>query len=119
MLIRNAGNCAAIRSADDCLLHEYLHPDKESLAIRYSLARAEVAPGRASLPHRLRAAEVYCVLAGRGVLSVDGEEALVKPGDSAYIPPGSVQLIRNDGAEPLVFLCIVEPAWKAEDEEIL
>jgi mannose-6-phosphate isomerase-like protein (cupin superfamily) len=119
MLIRNAANCAPIRSADDCLLHEYLHPAKEPLRIRYSLARAELAPGQASLPHRLRSAEVYCILAGRGVLSVDDGQALVKPGDAVYIPPESVQSIRNQGPEPLVFLCIVDPPWREEDEEIL
>ena len=39
--------------------------------------------------------------------------------DSAYVPPNSKQFIENNGKENLCFLCIVEPEWKAEDDEIL
>jgi mannose-6-phosphate isomerase-like protein (cupin superfamily) len=35
-----------------------------------------------------------------------------------YIPPGAEQHIRNTGAGDLKFLCIVDPAWRAEDEEV-
>ena len=39
--------------------------------------------------------------------------------DSENGPPNSTQSIENIGAKELRFLCIVEPAWKAEDEDIL
>ena len=35
------------------------------------------------------------------------------------VPPNSKQFIKNIGTENLRFLCIVEPAWKQEDDEIL
>ena len=119
MLIRNVKNCAEFTSADGCRLHEFLHPDRQDVAIRYSLARAELGPGRRSHPHALRTAEVYCILEGTGVMHIDEEESAVGPGDAVYIPPGSVQSIANDGTIPLVFLCIVDPAWRAEDERVL
>ena len=43
----------------------------------------------------------------------------LKKDDSAYVPPNSKQFIENIGSKYLRFLCIVEPAWKAEDDEIL
>jgi len=36
-----------------------------------------------------------------------------------YIPPLSTQYIRNTGSDDLKFLCIVDPAWREQDEEIL
>lgn len=35
-----------------------------------------------------------------------------------YIPPHSKQFIENNGSVNLKFLCIVDPAWKPEDEEV-
>jgi mannose-6-phosphate isomerase-like protein (cupin superfamily) len=35
------------------------------------------------------------------------------------VPPGGVQKLKNTGAEELRFICIVDPAWRAEDEEVL
>jgi mannose-6-phosphate isomerase-like protein (cupin superfamily) len=78
-----------------------------------------VRPGEVSLPHRLANSEVYYILQGTGTMRIDGEEAEVGPGHTIYIPPHSVQSIRNTGPTDLVFLCIVDPAWRAEDEEVL
>jgi mannose-6-phosphate isomerase-like protein (cupin superfamily) len=44
--------------------------------------------------------------------------AEVKPGE-IYIPPNSIQRIKNTGMNDLIFLCIVDPAWKSEDEELV
>ena len=43
----------------------------------------------------------------------------LKINDSAYVPPNSKQFIENIGSKKLRFLCIVEPAWKVDDDEIL
>ncbi len=98
------------------MLREVLHPDKEDLAIRYSLAHARVRPGEASLPHRLTTAEVYYILSGDGTMHLGDEAASVRPGDTVYIPPHVMQWIENTGVDDLAFLCIVDPAWRPEDE---
>jgi len=109
-----------IVAGDGSLLREVLAPARDGLAIRYSLAHARVPPGKATLPHRLRgSAEVYFVLHGRGRMHIGDEEAEVGPGQAVYIPPGAVQYIENIGDGDLVFLCIVDPAWRPEDEEVL
>ena len=43
---------------------------------------------------------------------------LVEPGDTVYIPPHARQFIRSCGSESLVFICIVDPAWRKEDETV-
>jgi len=52
-------------------------------------------------------------------MHIDSESATVEPGDAVTIPIEAVQWIKNIGSTPLEFLCIVDPAWRAEDEEIL
>ena len=54
-----------------------------------------------------------------GKLKIDGNMFNLKINDSAYVPPNSKQFIENIGSNKLRFLCIVEPAWKADDDEIL
>jgi mannose-6-phosphate isomerase-like protein (cupin superfamily) len=119
MIIRSVGHTAGFIAGDASFLRELLHPGKDRLAIRYSLAHAEVAPGARTRPHRLAAAEVYVILEGRGLMHVGAETAEVGAGDTVYIPPGEVQHIENAGGVRLAFLCIVDPAWTPASEEVL
>jgi mannose-6-phosphate isomerase-like protein (cupin superfamily) len=119
MLMVNLKDCAEFIAGDNTILREVLHPAKQDMTLRYSLAHAVVRPGKVSLPHRLASSEVYYILEGRGTMYIDDEQAEVGPGQTVYIPPHAVQSIRNSGDTDLKFLCIVDPAWKAEDEKIL
>jgi len=118
MFIRDRDACPAIVAGDHTMLREILHPDKDALDIRYSLAHAVVLPGEASLPHRLRNAEVYYLISGVGIMYIDRADHPVRAGQTIYIPPGAEQWIRNTGTGELAFLCIVDPAWQPEDEEV-
>jgi len=50
---------------------------------------------------------------------MDGESSEVGPEQAIYIPLGEKQNIHNPGDSDLIFLCMVDPAWKEEDEEML
>ena len=119
MFIRDLKGCEEFMSADEAILKELLHPDKADLKIGYSLAHVVVRPGKATLPHRLKTSEVYYIIEGKGVIFIEGESSGVGPGMAIYIPPGAKQNIQNLGDRDLIFLCMVDPAWKEEDEEIL
>jgi mannose-6-phosphate isomerase-like protein (cupin superfamily) len=119
MIIKSLGAIAGFRAGDASFLKEILHPAKEPLEVGYSLAHASVGPGERTLPHRLRTTEVYFILEGRGLMRVGPERAEVGPGDAIVIPPGEAQSIENVGTGVLAFLCIVDPPWRAADEEIL
>jgi mannose-6-phosphate isomerase-like protein (cupin superfamily)/2'-5' RNA ligase len=119
MFISRLEDCEEFIAGDRSVLRELLHPDKADLAIRYSLAHATVKPGAKTTPHRLRTAEVYYILQGRGRMHIDAEVADVTCGCAIHIPPQATQYIENPSDTDLVFLCMVDPAWRLEDEEIL
>jgi mannose-6-phosphate isomerase-like protein (cupin superfamily) len=119
MLIIDLKDREEFFSGDGAILREFLHPDKVELELGYSLARAVVEPGRSTLLHRLTVSEVYCVIEGKGLMEIEGEESPVGPDQVVYIPPGAAQRITNTGDSDLVFLCIVDPAWREEHEEVL
>ncbi|MBD0335659.1 MAG: cupin domain-containing protein [Cyanobacteria bacterium Co-bin13] len=118
MLIRKLQDCPEFIAGDGTQLRELLHPDKQPLQLRYSLAHAIVPVGQVSTPHALTTSEVYYILQGQGEMHIDDESQIVEPGDAVYIPPNARQFIRNTGQEPLVFICLVDPAWRKEDETI-
>lgn len=119
MHIRELNNTEEIIAGDATVLHELFHGPKDGLAFQYSLAHATREPGTASKPHRLKTSEVYYILRGKGMMHINEESAAVHAGQAIDIPPGSLQWIENIGTEMLEFLCIVDPAWKQADEEIL
>lgn len=118
MLVISPSNCPDLVAGDKTLLRELLHPAREKVPLGYSLAHATVLPGRQSTPHRLRSSEVYYMLGGNGTMYINDEAQTVTSGQVVYIPPGATQYIANTGEGELTFLCIVEPAWRAEDEII-
>jgi len=118
MLIQKLADCPEFIAGDGTQLRELLHPDKQAIAIRYSLAHAIVPAGQTSLPHALTTAEVYYILSGVGEMHIDGEVQRIEPGDAVYIPPNAKQFVHNEGSEPLIFVCMVDPAWQQEDETI-
>lgn len=119
MLIIDPQDCPLFIAGDKTQLRELLHPSKQPLKLGYSLSHATVEPGVRSLSHRLRTSEVYYILSGQGEIHIDDESQAVAAGHTIYIPPGATQFIANTGTENLAFLCIVDPAWRAEDEEVV
>jgi mannose-6-phosphate isomerase-like protein (cupin superfamily) len=119
MFIRELTDCEEFIAGDNCALREILHPDKADLSLRYSLAHAVVKPGDTTWLHRLRTSEVYYILSGEGIMHIDDESAPVRPGSTVFIPPNARQCITNSGKTDLAFICIVDPAWRKEDEEVV
>ena len=119
MLIKRLKDCTEITAGDRTRLRELLHPARDAAAIRYSLAVAWLAPGTQSQAHWLKTAEVYYLVRGKGVMHIGDEAARVEAGDAVYIPPDSIQWLENTGKEEIELICIVDPAWRPEDEQVL
>ncbi len=119
MFIRQLKDCPEFVAGDACHLRELLNARTDKRAYRYSLAHAVVKPGTRTKPHALKTSEVYYILEGSGRMYIGDESAEVMSGCVIDIPPDAVQSIENTGKKDLVFLCIVDPAWQAEDEKIL
>lgn len=118
MLVQKLNTCTEFLAGDSTQLRELLHPAKQPLALRYSLAHATLPVGQTSQSHSLTTSEVYYILSGSGEMHINDEAESVEPGDAIYIPPNARQFIRNSGSEPLVFICIVDPAWRQKDETV-
>ncbi|MFH7027180.1 MAG: cupin domain-containing protein [Heteroscytonema crispum UTEX LB 1556] len=118
MFVQKLNSCEEFIAGDSTILPELLHPDKQPLVLRYSLAHATLPVGETSQLHSLKTSEVYYILSGSGEMHIDDETHIVEPGDAVYIPADARQFIRNSGSEPLVFICIVDPAWRKEDETV-
>ncbi|MGB9936408.1 MAG: cupin domain-containing protein [Methanobacterium sp.] len=119
MIIRDIKNCNYFEAMDKTILCELLHPDREDkdLKINLSVAHAILKPQKSSLPHKLKnSVELYYILEGNGIMHIDNENQEVQAGQVIYIPPNSKQCIGN---KDLKFLCIVNPMWKEEDEELI
>jgi len=122
MLVRRLEKLKEIIAIDETILREIINPlhDDGNLKLGYSIAHAIVKPGNASLSHRIKTStEIYFILNGRGRMYIDEESEDVGPGDTIYVPPNAIQYIENTGDTNLVFLCIVYPSWRAEDEELI
>jgi quercetin dioxygenase-like cupin family protein len=62
---------------------------------------SELEPGGWLGHHRHEPAEIYYVLRGEGVLTIDGEDHPVSAGSAAHIPGNSEHAVRNTGDGPL------------------
>ena len=58
--------------------------------------------------------QIYYVLEGEGILTLNGAEHLMRPHDYVYVPPGVRHSFTNTGLSGLVFLVVTTPA---DDEE--
>ena len=68
-----------------------------------------IPPGRAP-QHQHTYDEVVHVLAGQGVVHLDGEQTGIGPGTSIYLPPRTPHCLENTGSEPLRVLGVFYPA---------
>ena len=68
-----------------------------------------IPPGRAP-EHQHTYDEVVHVLAGRGVVHLDGEQTPIGPGTSIYLPPHTPHCLENIGTEVLAVLGVFYPA---------
>ena len=114
-----ASDRAEFLAGDHTRLREVFHPAKHPLKLGYSLAHGTLGPGQRSKWHVLDSCEVYYFLAGQGRFMIDDEVTHVEAGTTVYVPPGARQSLENTSNQEIEFLCLVDPAWKAEDERIL
>ncbi len=118
VFVTHVRDCAEFLAGDHTHLRELLHPAKANVAVRCSLAYGRIDPGQRSKQHCLTSTEVYYVLAGTGRVWVDDEAAGINAGTVFCVPPGATQWVENQGTIALEFLCLVDPAWRPEDEKV-
>lgn len=68
--------------------------------------KQRIEPGAATPAHHHHCEEVVIVLAGHGVVEIDGQEREFAAGSSVVLPPGLPHRLINTGAEPLELIGI-------------
>lgn len=119
MSIRKNSKINSIQGNEGTTIKQYFHPHNTLNGINYSLAQFTLEPGKRSKLHKLKSSEIYYIIEGNGKISIDDDTYDLGKDDSVYVAPNSKQFIENTGSENLRFLCIVEPAWRADDEILL
>lgn len=119
MSVQRDSEIKSIQGNEGAQIKQYFHPHNTLNGINYSLAQFTLEPGKKSRLHKMRSSEIYYILEGKGRIKIDEETHNIEKDDSVYVPPNSKQFIENSGSANLRFLCIVEPAWKADDEIFL
>lgn len=119
MSLRRDFEIESIAGNEGTKIKQIFHPHNTLNGINYSLAQFTLESGKRSKIHSMSSSEVYYILEGSGSLHIDETKYDMEKNDSAYVPPNSKQYIENLGKNDLKFLCIVEPAWKADDETLL
>jgi quercetin dioxygenase-like cupin family protein len=67
---------------------------------------AELAQGGFLAAHRHPQAEIYFVISGQGIATIDGVAHAVEAGAALFIPGGSEHAIRNNDRETLRFFYV-------------
>lgn len=119
MSVRKISEIEEIQGNEGTRIKQIFHPHNTLNGIRHSVAHFTIDKGKRSNIHKMKTSEVYYILEGEGILHVDDEEIKIKKDSSVYVPPMAKQYIENIGGSDLRFLCIVDPAWKQDDEILL
>ena len=119
MSLRKSSEIKSIQGDEGTKIKQYFHPHNTLNGINYSIAQFTLEPRKKSKLHKISSSEIYYILEGSGNLMINDDIHHLQKDDSAYVPPNSKQFMENTGSINLRFLCIVEPAWKADDEILL
>ena len=109
-------NIDAFSGHEGTQIRQIFSPEDTGNTTQYSLAHCTISPGNSSTPHKMKTSEMYYILQGSGIMHIGEEQKVVKKNETIFVPPMSRQFIENNGERDLIALCIVDLAWKQEDE---
>jgi mannose-6-phosphate isomerase len=83
----------------------------------FKVKTIEVRPShRLSYQKHSRRAEHWFVVAGEGVVTIDGADAPVRRGDALDVPVGVAHRMHNIGSVPLIFVEVQQGDYLGEDD---
>ena len=118
MTIKKLQEIDVIDGVEGTKIRQVFHPHNTLNGVRYSLSHSSLESGKKSKLHKMKTSEIYYILDGEGIIQIDDDAFKVSKDQAIYIPPHSKQCIENTGKDEMKFLCIVDPAWKHEDEVV-
>ena len=116
MIVKKIEEIDTLTGQEGTQIRQIVSPSETNNSIRYSIAHCTINPGERSKPHIMKTSEMYYILQGEGIMHIDSETKQVNQNDLIFVPPMSKQFLENNGEIDLTVLCIVDPAWRQEDE---
>ena len=116
MIIKKSEDIGTFEGNEGTRIKQIISPAETNNVNRYSIAHCTISPGKSSKPHIMKTSEMYYILQGKGIMHIDSETKQVSKNDLIFVPPMSKQFLENNGEVDLTVLCIVDPAWRQEDE---
>src|SRR5690554_7615730 len=84
----------------------------------HKVKRIEVKPkGRLSYQYHYKRSEVWTMVSGEAIVTLDGKSIPLKAGDVIEIPKKAKHRIENPGTETLVFIEVQLGSYFGEDED--
>lgn len=72
--------------------------------------------GKLSYQYHFKRNEVWTVVSGTGIFTLDGVNTICGPGDTLVIPTRAKHMIENTGTEPLKFIEVQRGSYFGEDD---
>ncbi|MBN1533162.1 MAG: cupin domain-containing protein [Spirochaetes bacterium] len=88
---------------------------KTTCSRNLAVTLVEMQPGGLQHRHSHEPEQMYYILQGSGIMTVDGSEEEVAAGDCVFIPSGSTHGLVNTGAVLLRYLSAASPSFSAEE----
>ncbi len=113
MTIRQLSEQTPFTTRDGSTIRSILDRSNAPVA-NQSLAEASLPAGGVTTPHFHRLSEeIYFMMEGEAVITLDGSSQALRPGDAVLIPPSVVHSIQ--AVIPIRFLCCCAPPYSHED----
>lgn len=84
------------------ILCQYLYPNKDIAATPFGSMWCLIEPGQASAAHNHHEGEIFIIVQGNGVITVNDESSAVEPGDVIYLPPLSTHVLQNTSSSDIL-----------------
>ena len=101
----------------DSITSYLLVSQKTCGAQKLAITLVEMDPGGFQHLHAHEPEQMYFILEGEGLMTVDGENKVVQSGDCIYFPSGAEHGLKNNGESVLRYLSAASPSFTQEQCE--
>ena len=88
-----------------------------SRSTNLTVTMVEMQPGGNQRVHSHAPEQMYYILAGSGIMHVDGEQGEVKTGDSVFFGSHAKHGLRNTGDSVLTYMSAASPSFSAQESD--
>lgn len=110
-------NDAPRLSRGDGLVCRIMHSERSDPETELTVTWVDVKEGGRQKLHSHDPEQVYIVVRGEAVMTVDDEEREVRAGDLIHVPPNAEHAIKNTGDGTLEYISAATPAFDMSDVE--